>query len=138
MFEEAYEDGLRRALSDAGVTKTATPRPGRLARLLTYMGEHPEGFGALGGSGLGAGTTAWAGGDLGDILLGAGAGAMAGGVSGMGARAIRNAKVNRTLLDRINQLELKKELTMAGHPPPSAEEILADRAQLEAKIEAGI
>ncbi len=134
MFKEAYQNGILQALADAGITKTAAPNPGRMRRLMLLMEKHPESFGALGGSGIGAGSTALAGGGIDDILLGAGVGALAGGVSGMGARALRNTKATTALRSRLEQLELKKDLTTIGQPEPTAAEILADRVQMEVKL----
>ena len=135
MFKEAYQRGILQALTDAGITKTAGPlNQGRLVRALQFMGKHPEPFGSLGGAGVGAGTTALAGGDVDDILLGTGVGALAGGVSGMGLRALRNSRViqemQRKMQERLSAVELQSDLSAMGVPQPTAEEIAAEKIRL--------
>ena len=123
-----------RALSDAGIAKMATPNPGRISRLISFMGKHPEPFGALGGAGLGAGTAALGGGDVDDVLLGTSIGAMAGGVGGVGLRSLRNSKAVQAIRDRLAGVELKADMNAAGIPEPTAAELLAEKMRLKAEM----
>ena len=134
MFKEAYQTGVIRALHD--FSKTAVPSPGRLARMFEFMGKHPEPFGAVGGAGVGAGTTALGGGDIDDILLGAGIGATAGGVGGMGLRTLRQGAGLRAIQDYMAKadLGLRKELT--GHPEASEAGTKADWKRLKGDVAA--
>lgn len=125
------------ALEELGITKTAIPGPrraGRLMRALQFAERHPEPLGALSGSGIGAGTTALAGGDVDDVMLGAGVGALAGGVGGMGMRALRNSKVIQEMQKKVNNrlsaVEMQTELNAMGIPEPTAAELAAEKLRL--------
>jgi len=134
MFKEAYQNGVLQALSDMGVAKTAAPNPSRVARLLEFVGKHPEPFGAAGGAGIGAGSTALGGGDLDDILLGAGVGALAGGVSGTGMRSLRNTKALQSMRNRLAQAEAEIEMTAMGIPKVDEAALAASKAAIRKEI----
>lgn len=130
MIKEAYRNGVLQALNDAGIIKKAAGNPGRMGRFMNLVGKHPEPFGALGGAGVGAGSTALGGGDVDDVLLGAGVGALAGGVGGMGLRALRNSKVIQAMRDRLAKVELESELNAIGIPKPSEAALSAEKTRL--------
>lgn len=132
MLKEAYQSGVLQALNDAGITKTASPNPGRMARLIESVNRHPEAFGALGGAGLGAGTTALGGGDIDDVLLGTGIGAFAGGAGGVGMRSARNSKALQAIRDRLSRTEAEMEMTAAGVPQISEAELVAAKDRMRA------
>ncbi len=134
MFKEAYQTGVIQALHD--FSKTAAPSPGRLARMFEFMGKHPEPFGAVGGAGVGAGTTALGGGDVDDILLGAGIGATAGGVSGMGLRTLRQGTAINAIRKRLASVEAQREMDRVGFPEASKAGTDADWSRMKAEVAA--